>query len=99
MAIEFKPVEIQDREIIENFFRADPPEISELTFTNLFMWEHRYHPQWAQWEETLLIIFCPYDSTPFGLPPVGTGNKPGSIDILFHKLEKRNFRGKNLQSK
>jgi hypothetical protein len=88
MAIEFKPVEIHDKEILENYFKADPPEISELTFTNLFMWGHRYRPQWAQWEETLLIIFYPDDSIPFGLPPVGPGNKPDAIDILFDELEK-----------
>ena len=94
MTLEFKPVEIQDREIIENYFIADPPEISELTFTNLFMWEHRYHPQWAQWEEILLIIFYPDDSSPFGLPPVGTGNKSESIDILFDKLDKLTLEAK-----
>lgn len=88
MTVEFKPVELQDREIFEKYLRDDPPGISELTFTNLFMWQHRYHPQWAQWEKTLLIIFYPDDSTPFGLPPVGTGNKSVSTGILFDKLDK-----------
>lgn len=88
MTVKFRPVEIRDKDTIENYFKADPPEISEFTFTNLFMWEHRYHPQWAQWRDTLLIILYPDNSDPFGLPPVGAGDKSGSIDILFDKLEK-----------
>lgn len=86
MTLKFKPVEIQDRKIIGSYFKADPPEISEFTFTNLFMWEHLYHPQWAEWGNTLLIIFCPDNSSPFGLPPVGPGDKSDSMDILFDNL-------------
>lgn len=86
MTLKFKPVEIQDRKIIGSYFKADPPEISEFTFTNLFMWEHLYHPQWAEWGNTLLIIFYPDNSSPFGLPPVGTGDKSDSMDILFDNL-------------
>jgi len=88
MIVEFKPVEIQDKEIFDEYFMADPPEISEFTFTNLFMWKHRYHPQWAQWENELLIIFYPEKSSPFGLPPVGTGDKSGAMHVLFDELEK-----------
>ncbi len=88
MTLEFKPVEIQDKKIFDNCFRNDPPEISEYTFTNLFMWEHLYHPLWAQWENMVLVIFYPDNSSPFGLPPAGAGDKSAAIDILFEDLEK-----------
>jgi hypothetical protein len=88
MTVEFKPVEIQDKKIFDNFFKADPPEISEFTFTNLFMWEHRYHPRWAQLEDILLIILYPDNSSPFCLPPAGIGDKSGAIDVLLRELEK-----------
>ena len=38
MLLDFKPVEIQDKKIFDRYLKEDPPDISELTFTNLFMW-------------------------------------------------------------
>jgi uncharacterized protein len=35
-------IEISDREKINKYFRKYPPQISELTFTNLFAWSHKY---------------------------------------------------------
>jgi hypothetical protein len=84
----FKPLEIQDKEIFGLFFKEDPPQISELTFTNLFIWSHRYHPQWTQHEGCLLIIFKPDGTNPFGLPPTGAGNKAKALEILCHELGK-----------
>jgi hypothetical protein len=88
MSADFKPVELRDKDIIDYFLREDPPQISELTFTNLFIWEHRYHPRWVQKDNCLLIILNPEDSSPFGLPPVGQGDKIKALENLCHELEK-----------
>jgi hypothetical protein len=88
MSNDFKPVEINDKTIFDRFFREDPSETSELTFTNLFMWSHQYHPLWTQWNDSLLIIYCPEGSEPFALPPVGKGDKKKAMEMLCEQLKK-----------
>ena len=88
MSADFKPVELRDKDTIDRFLKEDPPQISELTFTNLFIWEHRYHPRWVQRDNCLLIILNPEDSSPFGLPPVGPGDKVKAFDNMCRELEK-----------
>ncbi len=86
MSLDFKPVEIQDREIFNRYFKEDPPDISELTFTNLFMWQSLYHPFWAELDNVLLIILNPDGAIPFGLQPVGPGNRAAALSILLDYL-------------
>lgn len=88
MSDDFKPVELRDKETFKRFLREDPPEISELTFTNLFIWEHLYHPQWMEWNNCLFIILNPQKGPPFGLPPVGMGDKSKALDVLCNELKK-----------
>ena len=88
MTYDFKPIEIHHKEIFDSFFEANPPQISELTFTNLFIWRHRYHPHWVERGDCLLIILHPQGSSPFGLQPVGTGDKSKALDILCDELRR-----------
>ncbi|MBL7211207.1 MAG: DUF2156 domain-containing protein [Desulfobacteraceae bacterium] len=84
---DFQPIEIQHKETFDHIFLQDPPETSELTFTNLFMWRHKYRPIWLQWEDCLLIILRPEADAPFGLPPVGPGNKSKALESLAEQLK------------
>ena len=85
---DFKPIELIAKDVFDYFFSEDPQQTSELTFTNLFMWSHRYRPKWTRWEDCLLIILHPLDGLPFGLPPVGPGNKRAALDFLAKHLGK-----------
>jgi uncharacterized protein len=84
---DFKEIELADKKVFTNFFAEDPPQTSELTFTNLFMWRQRYQPLWSTWDDCLLIILRPVGEEPFGLPPTGTGNKAEALTRLLHELE------------
>lgn len=86
MSDTFKPMEIGHREAFKRYLTEDPPQISELTFTNLFMWNHRYHPLWAERDGCLLIILHNDDMTPFGLQPVGKGDKQKALDAVTAEL-------------
>lgn len=69
----FKPLKLEDKERVTAFFRAHPPVTSELTFTNLFMWQHVYHPRWTV-VEGCLVFKCGPGEEPgdqYFLPPVG----------------------------
>ena len=82
----FNTLEIQHKEIFDQYFLQDPPQTSELTFTNLFMWRHHYHPTWSETENCLLIILNPDGILPFGLQPIGPGNKQEALEILCQQL-------------
>ncbi|MBW2624331.1 MAG: DUF2156 domain-containing protein [Deltaproteobacteria bacterium] len=84
----FKPLDIYDKEIITKYLKQDPPRISELTFTNLFIWRHRSQIHWREFEGSLLIIMDPLDGTSYGLPPMGTGDKSLALDFLCKELGK-----------
>ncbi len=83
---DFKPLEIRDRDLFRPVFREAKPRTSELTFTNLFMWRHRYRPHWAEKAGCLLIVCRPEGLPPFGLPPVGRGDKRAALEVLCETL-------------
>jgi len=87
MTLDFKPLEIQDKALFNRYFKEDPPEISELTFTNLFMWQCLYHPVWAEQDNILFIVMNPDSSSPYGLQPVGRGDKQKAIEKLLACLD------------
>ena len=75
--------------MFDEFLRRDPPRISELTFTNLFIWRHHYRPVWLQWNECILIIFHPQTGTTYGLAPFGPGDKKSALDVLCKEIAKQ----------
>lgn len=85
---DFKPIELEDVATFKEFFAVGPPRISEMTFTNLFMWRTRYRPIWRLWQDSLLLIFQPDDEPPFGVPPVGKGDKKEAVEVLCKDLAK-----------
>ena len=85
---DFKAIEIQDKPLFDEFLRKDPPEISELTFTNLLIWRHHYQPTWLERHGCILIIFRTQKGSPFGVCPFGPGDKKGALDVLCAELAK-----------
>jgi uncharacterized protein len=81
----FKPIDLKDRDVFVAALRPDPPLISEITFTNLFMWRNRYKPLWCYYDGFLLVMVRGADGY-FALPPVGEGDKREIIDFLFCEL-------------
>jgi hypothetical protein len=69
----FRPVTIEDREVIRGFFRDYQPETSELTFTNLFIWRSLFDWQWAVEDGRLVFLGNKQGGDPFWLEPVGPG--------------------------
>ena len=84
--VDFKPLDIEDKALFLKYLSLDPPQTSELTFTNLFIWRHQYRPTWLLWEDCLLIVFQPKEGDPFGLSPIGPGDKKRALDFLSHIL-------------
>jgi hypothetical protein len=85
---DFKVLGIEDKAVFDQFFREDPPQVSELTFTNLFIWRHHYRPLWLIREGCLLIVFKPKTGPLYGFAPVGTGEKGSALDVLCEEIGK-----------
>jgi hypothetical protein len=86
--MEFKPIELSDRDTFNEFLAKDKPVSSELTFTNLFMWRCRYMPVWRNHKDCLLVIMKPKGSEPFGLRPIGPGEKKEALrDFIAYLRE------------
>ncbi|MCF8062263.1 MAG: phosphatidylglycerol lysyltransferase domain-containing protein [Deltaproteobacteria bacterium] len=89
MSRAFKPLEMADRDVFTRCFREDQPNGSEMTFTNLFMWRHRYRPFWCEREGCLLVVCRPEGLPPFALQPAGRGDKRAALQILCEELSER----------
>jgi hypothetical protein len=70
-----KPLELKDKPIFDKYFKEFPPEISEYTFTNLFMWRDLYQFLWTEKDHTLILISQKDSSIDVIFPPIGTNIK------------------------
>jgi len=82
------PLAIHHRRELLPFFEKHPPRVSELTFTNLFVWRH-HRPVWfAKSEESLFFLV---ESSPGSGPDTLFGHPLGpsaaSISRLLPQLE------------
>jgi hypothetical protein len=68
---DFRPLELEDRELIREFLWRYQPDTSELTFTNLYIWRSLYRWLWSTAGEWLLLIQEKEGQEPSLLPPVG----------------------------
>jgi len=93
-----KPIKITDKILFDEYFQKFPPEISEFTFTNLFMWRKYYNFLRMGFEGHLILFSNDYlknrrkpintDSKDYiyFFPPIGPN--PDKIIIeLFENLE------------
>lgn len=66
----FNTINLEDKNIIDGFFKKRYYEQSECTFTNLYMWRKYYQTEWAI-DGNSLFIKASYDDNTFLLPPFG----------------------------
>jgi len=66
--MQFKPIEIHDKPLLDKMFQRRQYENSWFNFTNLFIWRNTYEPEWAMSGETL-FVFLTHDDATYALPP------------------------------
>jgi len=79
---EFKPLELSDRPRVLEYLRHFPPQISEHTFTNLYVW--RYHGPVRLAEVGRALVFLELlsgERTVLG-PPLGEVDPPALMELL-----------------
>jgi hypothetical protein len=68
---DFKPLELNDRAVLDAAFRNYQPNTSEWTFSNFFIWRRYYRFQWSQIGGHFLFLSSPAGHDPFFLMPLG----------------------------
>ncbi len=80
--IEFRDIELQDKDIIDKFLINNPYRASESCFSNLYGWAHKYKTQYAVWRDYLLIKFTSDRGGCSYLTPFGKGDLTSAIEML-----------------
>jgi hypothetical protein len=86
---EFKPIEIEDREVLQERLWAYQPETSELSFSNLFIWRNHYGFQWSTYESWVLVIGANSANGVAALPPIGPPSRVEAARILLQWMKER----------
>ncbi|WP_245589908.1 DUF2156 domain-containing protein [Caldanaerobius polysaccharolyticus] len=82
-----KLLHIEDKNILDFFFKKYPPQISEYTFTNLYMWNHRYNLHYEVIQDCLCLV-SQKDAITI-LPPVGDeSNTIKALEKLWERYAK-----------
>ncbi|MFX1388478.1 MAG: DUF2156 domain-containing protein [Promethearchaeota archaeon] len=55
-----KPIEITDKNLFDGYFQKYPPEISEFTFTNIFMWRNYYNFLFIEYKDHIILFSHDY---------------------------------------
>ncbi|MCP4715160.1 MAG: DUF2156 domain-containing protein [Deltaproteobacteria bacterium] len=79
----FKRIALGDRDVIQRMLQPFQPGTSELTFTNLFMWQAHSRAQWSICMDCLVIV-CRDEKGYYALPPVGPARqrKRAALTVL-----------------
>ncbi len=80
MEIEWKYPELEDKEMIKHFFKAEQHRNCEMTFANIYLWSRTIYPlKFAVIEDTICFLSEKENSVTF---PVGAGDKKKAIKVL-----------------
>jgi uncharacterized protein len=84
---DFRAVELEDRDAVEALFRGMSPEVSELNFTNLFMFKHVHNYRLSVLNRNLIILAKSYTDEPYFMPPVGDTDIHATIAAMMDYMK------------
>lgn len=90
MILNFKKLTLEDKKIFDHFFNKFPPQISEYTFSNLYVWEKSRVIEYAIYNENLIILAHHKNQTYF-MPPVGLFDIKSLYEDLLNYGMKKNI--------
>ncbi|MDX9954528.1 MAG: phosphatidylglycerol lysyltransferase domain-containing protein [Anaerolineae bacterium] len=83
---DFRSLTLGDRDFITARLWAYQPLVSEMTFTNLFIWQEIYHTTWSVLEDHLLFLVQDSGERFYFLPPMGAGSRAGIVQTALQWL-------------
>jgi uncharacterized protein len=83
---DFRPLQLEDREPMHDMLWNYTPGISEMTFTNLFIWRGHYGFQWAIYKDWLLVIAREGVNGTYAFQPIGPSSRKEAVLVLLEWL-------------
>jgi hypothetical protein len=80
---EFKPVGLEDREVIDGFIRRFPSEACEVNFTNVFIWRSYERTKFTTINGNLCLMGAPRSEPAFFLQPIGTNKMRETVEACL----------------
>ena len=82
----FKPIELEDRKIIQDMIWQYQPHTSEWTFTNLYIWSAYYGYQWSLHKDWLIILNTINSKDMHCLQPIGPPSRSEVVQTILQWL-------------
>jgi len=92
-SIDFKDIELSDKEVFDAYISRNYYENSEFNFTNFFIWRHSYQLKHAIIDDHLCIIGRYHKKFPIIFPPLGYHDEEFATALLkvIDYYKKRSF--------
>jgi len=83
---QFKSIQLEDRDLIQEILWKYQPQTSMWTFTNLFIWHLHYGFQWSIYRDWLLVLCADNSDSFYALQPVGPLSRLEVTQMLLRYL-------------
>jgi hypothetical protein len=80
---DFRPIELADREFVEDLLRREQPESSELNFANTYLWRRKYGFEIAGVRDGVAIRALDRSGGRFFLQPIGVSDAPDAAKEML----------------
>jgi hypothetical protein len=87
--LNFSPVTIEDRDVINGFFLKSPYRNCDFSFSNIFCWRRRYDTTFCVADGFLFIRFYASGKRAGYMMPLGEGDLKPAIERLLNDAEQR----------
>jgi len=77
-----RPIELEDKPLLDGVFHVMQPRVSELTFANLYLFRRAHSYRVTMVGRSLVVLGTGYGGEEYFLPPL-TGDVAGTLDFLF----------------
>ena len=95
--MKWKPVELEDKEVIDSYLRVQRHTSSEMVFSSLYIWRKAFDIRWAVVRDCLVLWFKDGENPASLRFPVGAGDRFGAAreacDYMVSIGEKPHFYG------
>jgi len=92
LILDFKEISLEDSPLFDTFFNKASLNISELTFTNLFVWSDYRKIKYSLYDGGL-IIFAELEEVSYFFPPIGYEN----LNDVFKKILEYKINNMNMK--
>ncbi|WP_066387727.1 DUF2156 domain-containing protein [Helicobacter himalayensis] len=92
--MDFCKIELKDKEIFDKYLTQDNLALSDINFTNCYMWRYAREISFAEVAGNLIIKTQYPNQAPYIFYPIGDGDKRASLDSVLQEFKAQNL---NLQ--